>query len=78
MRKNRVLTVELRLIDVEDDQHEACKELTTNLAKDLHAAATLLCGGASKPKVFHFGESYRVDIAKAVADEEKAALGQKS
>lgn len=69
MRKNRVLTVELRLIDVEDDQHEACKELTTNLAKDLHAAATLLCGGSTKPKVFHFGESYRVDIGRAAAEE---------
>jgi hypothetical protein len=74
MRKNRVLTVELRLIDVEDDQHDACKELTTNLAKDLHAAATLLCGGASKPKVYHFGESYRVEIGKLVDDEQKQAL----
>jgi hypothetical protein len=59
-----VLTVELRLVDVSDEQHEACKELMTNLAKDVHAAATLLCGGASKPRVFHYGESYRVDVTK--------------
>ena len=73
MRRNRVLTVELRLIDVEDDQCDACKELTTNLAKDLHAAATLLCGGKSKPKVYHYGESYRVEIGQLVDDEAKAA-----
>jgi hypothetical protein len=71
MRKNRVLTVELRLIDVDDEQHDACKELTTNLAQDLHAAATLLCGGKSKPKVYHYGESYRLEVGKMVADEQQ-------
>lgn len=63
-RGNRVLTVELRLLDVSDEQHEACKDLTTNLAMDLHASATLLLGGSSRPKVFHYGENYNIDVGK--------------
>ena len=69
-KANRVLTVELRLLDVDDEQHEACKELTTNLAKDLHAAATLLCGSGSRPRVYHYGEAYNIDIGK-LAEKEK-------
>ena len=68
-KANRVLTVELRLLDVDDEQHEACKELTTNLAKDLHAAATLLCGQGSRPRVYHYGEAYAIDIGKLAKEE---------
>lgn len=67
-KANRVLTIELRLLDVDDEQHEACKELTTNLAHDLHAAATLLCGGGSRPRVYHYGEAYNIDIGKLATE----------
>ena len=63
-KNNRVLTVELRLLAVSDEQFEACKELVSVLAKDLHASATLLLGGASKPQVYHYGEHYNIDIGK--------------
>jgi len=61
-RGNKVLTVELRLLDVDEEQFEACKELMTNLAQDVHAAATLLCGSKSKPKVYHYGLGYKVNV----------------
>lgn len=70
-RSNRVLILELRLLDVEDDQLEACKELVTETAKELHAAATLLCGGTTKPKVFFYGENFYVNISKTVEEEEQ-------
>lgn len=63
-RQNRVLTIELRLLDVDDEQHEAFKDLMTETAKDLHAAATLLSGARTKPKIYHYGESYNIDISK--------------
>ncbi len=63
-KSNRVLTVELRLLNVDDDVHEACKELTTQMAKELHASATLLVGSGARPKVYHYGESYNVDVSK--------------
>jgi hypothetical protein len=69
-KSNRVLTVELRLLDVTEEQFEACKELTTNLAADLHASATLLLGGVSRPKVYHYGETYNIDIGKMAAQVE--------
>jgi hypothetical protein len=78
MKKNRVLTVELRLLNIDDEQYEACKELSTNLAKDLHATATLLLGGSSKPKVYHFGESYRVEVGKLIeAEQLKERIAEK-
>lgn len=63
-RQNRVLTIELRLLDVDDEQHNAFKDLMTETAKDLHAAATLLSGSGAKPKVYHYGESYNIDLSK--------------
>jgi len=63
-KSNRILTIELRLLNVEDDVHEACKELTTNMAKELHANATLLVGSGARPKVYHYGESYNIDVSK--------------
>lgn len=63
-RGNRTLTIELRLLDVSDEQHEACKALMTEVAKDLHASATLLVGNNSRPKVYHYGESYNIDVGK--------------
>ena len=67
-KQNRVYTIELRLLDVTDEQHEACREMVNNMARDLHAAATLLTGGASRPKVFHFGTGYNFDIGKMTGD----------
>ncbi len=67
-KQNRVLTIELRLLNVDDEQHEAFKTLMTETAKDLHASATLMVGSGSKPRVFHYGESYNIDIAKLGVD----------
>ena len=70
-KQNRVYTIELRLLDIDDEQHDACRELVTNTARDLHAAATLLTGGGSRPKVFHFGAGYNLDIGKIAEEVER-------
>ncbi|HET7239142.1 MAG TPA: hypothetical protein VFI76_08940 [Terrimicrobiaceae bacterium] len=72
-KQNRVYTIELRLLDVDDEQHDACRELVTNTARDLHASATLLTGGGSRPKVFHFGAGYNLDIGKIAEEVEGVA-----
>ena len=71
-KQNRVYTIELRLLDIDDEQHEACQMLVTNTARDLHASATLLAGGGSRPKVFHFGAGYNLDIGKLAQEVEGA------
>lgn len=68
-KSNRVLTIELRLLNVDDREHDAFKKLMEEVAKDLHASATLLVGSGSKPKIYVYGESYNVDIAKLVKEE---------
>jgi hypothetical protein len=68
-KANRVLSIELRVLDLDDDAHDALKELMKQFATDLHAAATLVTAGRSKPAVFCIGSSYRINISDELGKE---------
>ena len=68
-KSNRVLTIELRLLNVDDEQHDAFKQLMEEVAKELHASATLLVGSGAKPKIYVYGESYNIDISTLMKEE---------
>ena len=51
MKSNRSVRIELRLLDITDEQFEAFTAAMENICRDIHMTATLLLGGASRPQV---------------------------